>query len=352
MGLEEGITIRHDPNFAEALRDFFRHREQLLKTVAHQLAGAVPPSAKAPAAKPAELEGKRRHAKRVALHRRIWKLFRAGQSKEEIARIVGVSSRRVYRTLKHEQPPARRRRSHTRTLTDPYLSYLSHRWNEGCHTASQLYKEIVAQGYTGSLRTMRRTGERFRRSGTKRVSRQTVTQGKAPSARSVALRVVRPAQNRTKDQIAYLDQLCKQDAAIATAFTLAQAFGQLLRKLEGPRQLEHWKAAIHASGLPELMGFVDGLADDAEAVVNGCIEPWSNGMVEGFINKVKWIQRSSYGQAGFALLQRRVLLHPAAGEAFRKEQRRRSSRKSAAPPSLEASRVRSRPLTGAATNSA
>jgi hypothetical protein len=33
--------------------------------------------------------------------------------------------------------------------------------------------------------------------------------------------------------------------------------------------------------------------------------------VEGFVNKVKWIKRSSYGQAGFPLLQRRVLLHPA-----------------------------------------
>lgn len=33
-------------------------------------------------------------------------------------------------------------------------------------------------------------------------------------------------------------------------------------------------------------------------------------MVEGFINKVKWIKRSSYGQADFPLLQRRVLLHP------------------------------------------
>jgi len=40
-----------------------------------------------------------------------------------------------------------------------------------------------------------------------------------------------------------------------------------------------------------LIDFVEGLADDAEAVVNGCTEPWSNGMVEGFINKVKWIKR-------------------------------------------------------------
>jgi hypothetical protein len=45
-------------------------------------------------------------------------------------------------------------------------------------------------------------------------------------------------------------------------------------------------------------------------------------MVEGFVNKVKWIKRSSYGQAGFSLLQRRVLLHP---PALGKGQRRRSS---------------------------
>jgi transposase len=38
---------------------------------------------------------------------------------------------------------------------------------------------------------------------------------------------------------------------------------------------------------------------------------WNNGMVEGFVNKIKAIKRSSYGQAGFPLLQRRVLLHPA-----------------------------------------
>jgi len=69
--------------------------------------------------------------------------------------------------------------------------------------------------------------------------------------------------------------------------------------------LEQWKAAVRTSGIAELIAFVDGLADDAEAVANGCSMTWSNGMVEGFVNKVKWIKRSSYGQAGFPLLQRR-----------------------------------------------
>jgi len=110
---------------------------------------------------------------------------------------------------------------------------------------------------------------------------------------------------------AYLDQLIQSDETIAVVFRLAQDFGNLLRKREGQRRLEQWKDAVRASGIVELIGFVDGLADDAQAVANGCTESWSNGMTEGFVNKVKWIKRSSYGQAGFPLLQRRVLLHPA-----------------------------------------
>jgi transposase len=94
-------------NFAAALQDFFRHHEQVLKTVAKPLAGTVPAPPKAPAAKQIQRERRRRHAKRVALHKKIWKLFRAGRRKEEIARIVGVSSRSVSRTLEHEQPPAK-----------------------------------------------------------------------------------------------------------------------------------------------------------------------------------------------------------------------------------------------------
>ena len=126
--------------------------------------------------------------------------------------------------------------------------------------------------------------------------------------------IVRPTEHRTPDQTAFLDQLCQSDPTVATAFTLAQAFGQLLRKREGSQRLEQWKAAVQASGITELMNFVDGLADDAEAVANGCSQSWNNGMVEGFINKVKWIKRSSYGQAGFPLLQRHVLLHPTSRE--------------------------------------
>lgn len=279
---------------------------------------------------------------RVRHHKKIWKLFRAGRRIEDIARIVEVSSRSVYRALEHEQPPARETRHRSHPLTDPYLSYLSDQWNQGCHKAVQLYEEVVAQGYTGSLRTIEKIVQAFRRSGTKPVSSRTITLQKVPSARSAALTIVRPAEHRTPDQTAFLDQLCQSDPTVATAFTLAQAFGQLLRGLEGPQRLKQWKAAVQASGIVELIGFVDGLADDAEAVANSCTESWSNGMVEGFINKVKWIKRSSYGQAGFPLLQRRVLLHLAVRESLGKDQRRGISRSSSSADSSETNDARSR----------
>ena len=318
-------------------RPSFGTHEAVLKAVASQLADKNPAPPKAPAAQRAEQERKRRHAKRVRRHHRIWKLFRAGHRIEEIARLVGVGSQTVYRALKHEQPPAPETRRRTHHVTDPYLPYLCERWNAGCHTAMQLYEEIVAQGYTGSRRSIDRIVAQLRPNGTKPVSRQTVTQGKAPSARSVALMMVRPPAHRTKEQLAFIDDICQRDPTIAIAFTLTQEFGDLLRERQGVQRFEHWKASVQESGIKELTRFVEGLADDAEAVANACTEPWSNGMVEGFNHKVKLIKRSSYGQAGFPLLQRRLLLHPAARHPVDPEHRRRSSRRS---PSAAHHRVR------------
>jgi transposase len=296
-------------NFAEALEKFFGHHKRLLKAAAHQLAGkALAPSTVG--TRQTRQEHEKRHAERVRRHKKIWKLFRAGYKKEDIAQRVGVGIQSVYRALQQEHPPDRETRHRSRHITDPYLSYLTKRWNEGCHKAVVLYKEIVAQGYTGSLRTIEHLVAHFRPHGTKQVTKQALTCKTAPSPRSTALMMVRRAEKRTEDQTTFIDQLCKSDPKALTAYNLAQAFGSLLRNLEGETGLEKWKAAIRASGIAELIDFVEGLADDAEAVVNGCTESWSNGMVEGFVNQVKWIKRSSYGRAGFPLLQRRVLLHP------------------------------------------
>ncbi len=41
---------------------------------------------------------------------------------------------------------------------------------------------------------------------------------------------------------------------------------------------------------------------------NGLTLPWSSGVVEGTVNKIKMIKRQMYGRAGFPLLRKRVLV--------------------------------------------
>src|SRR5437016_3137123 len=78
-----------------------------------------------------------------------------------------------------------------------------------------LYEEIVVEGYTGSQRTPRRQLQAFRRTRERPVSKETIILDNPPSPRGVALLMVRPAQSRTREQTAYLEQLIQSDATVA-----------------------------------------------------------------------------------------------------------------------------------------
>jgi len=84
-----------------------------------------------------------------------------------------------------------------------------------------------------------------------------------------------------------------------------QAFAQIMTERRG-RDLEKWMTA--ADGLPELRSFVTGLRRDQDAVTAGLTLPWSSGVAEGHINRIKMLKRQMYGRANPDLLRRRILL--------------------------------------------
>lgn len=57
----------------------------------------------------------------------------------------------------------------------------------------------------------------------------------------------------------------------------------------------------------ELQSFAEGMKRDVAAVVAGIAGPWSNGQLEGQVNRLKMLKRQMYGRASFALLRARVL---------------------------------------------
>jgi transposase len=71
--------------------------------------------------------------------------------------------------------------------------------------------------------------------------------------------------------------------------------------------LESWLTRARMSGIPEVVSFVAGLRRDQAAVAAALTLPFSNGQVEGQVNRLKFIKRSGYGRAKFDLLRQRVL---------------------------------------------
>jgi transposase len=52
---------------------------------------------------------------------------------------------------------------------------------------------------------------------------------------------------------------------------------------------------------------VKKLRQDIDAVRNAILEPWSNGQVEGQINRLKTLKRAMYGRASVELLRARMM---------------------------------------------
>ena len=79
-------------NFAEALEKFFRQQERALKKAMQRSTGTTRSAERTAVPEKGAQERRARHRQRVSMHKRIWKLYRQGYHKEQIAQLVGVSS--------------------------------------------------------------------------------------------------------------------------------------------------------------------------------------------------------------------------------------------------------------------
>jgi transposase len=253
---------------------------------------------------------------RRARYDRVVALAAAGHSLREVARRASVSRETVRNYLRAGQyrPCAPRRRP---GKTDRYTAYLRRRWKEGEHNSVVLLHEIQEQGYTGAASTLRqfvrawRTGPHRpgrRRHGEDRASAPPAQPRFSP--RQTHWILLRPVEDLTDDERAYREALCRESALIATARRLVSEFGRIVRA-RAVANLGVWLAEVRYCRIPELVSFVRGVQRDAAAVTAALSSPFSQGQVEGQVNRIKMLKRQMYGRASFDLLRRRVLYNSA-----------------------------------------
>jgi transposase len=107
--------------------------------------------------------------------------------------------------------------------------------------------------------------------------------------------------------VATLTQLCPPIAEAQRLLTTCRA---ILTARQAER-LDPWLEQCGGSGISELVGFARGLRRDDAAVQAAVRSDWSQGPIEGQVNRLKLLKRQMYGRAKFDLLRQRVLFHAA-----------------------------------------
>ena len=188
------------------------------------------------------------------------------------------------------------------SLLDDHKPYLHRRWNEGCTNVRQLHAELRDRGYRGSYGTISGYVQPFREAG----AAPPAVPG-PPKARDLASWILKDPDSLDDDdkaRLARARERCPHLDALAGHVT---EFAKILTGLHGDR-LDAWIEAVQADDQPDLHSFGRGLKHDHDAVLNGLTLPWSSGVVEGNVNRLKMLKRQMYGRATFGLLRKRVLL--------------------------------------------
>ena len=311
-------------NLAEALELVFtaharelRDAEQAQRRAAAAEGAPVRPDPPPPPKRPLAMAAARRE-RRMAMHRRVWELWRQGWPGEEIARHLGIGRTTTYRHLKSEAFPERKGRSDAgRSSLDPWGDWVIERWNGGQRNGRRMLRELRGMGFSGNYATVLRYLNRLRaaQDGAAPPRRPQARPGPplvaAPkrvlTPRTAAWVVLRRPERRSVEDQALLAELRGRSPGLDAAVALAEGFAALVRGRQ-PELLDPWLKAAQDGPVAGLRRFAKRLLADEGAVRAAVTLGWSNGQTEGQINRLKMLKRQMFGRAGLDLIERRFLL--------------------------------------------
>jgi len=295
-------------NWNEALQRMWnRHGKVLRQAVKHVQAELEPTETNvhpAPVSRPpVEKPSYRQH-----LFNEVKRLATEGDSNRAIARQLQIHRATVARYIVADELPRRVVPQNISSVM-PYGDYVQRRWNEGQQNAAQLWHELQAQGFSGGYASVNRAVKRLRppSAGRRRIVSQQPSITLSP--RHAAWLLVEIPDDLSQTQTLLLEALRQLCPETDIAYPLAQRFVTMIRERQ-PEALDSWLQEAETCGIAAIRNFVVKLRQDYDAVKAALSYEWSNGQVEGQVNRLKTIKRQMYGRANFDLLRLRVLLPP------------------------------------------
>ncbi|MBA3693279.1 MAG: ISL3 family transposase [Acidobacteria bacterium] len=254
-----------------------------------------------------------RHLVRTEVYRQVFKLLGQSVPIEQVARSVGKSTRTIFRWVKEGECGVRTRNK--KSGLDQYWEFIKNWRANEYDNVIQLWKDLQNMGYCGSSMAVRRYLERKRlvsANKRKRVLRSKVEKKMwskpiVPliTPRAAVLKLLHADKVKEQEKLV-VDQILKSSPEIEKAIELGREFESLLMGRD-QTSLDDWLRKAETSSIAEIKSFARGLRQDKSAVQAAVKYEWSQGQVEGQVNRLKLIKRQMYGRAKFDLLKARVI---------------------------------------------
>ena len=224
-------------NVVDVLREFLnQHHSEFSQTrqaIISRQSGAVE-AVNLPSDRRTKAKAQTR-ARRLELYNRVQALKKDGSTQNEIVRRLGISKQYALRLIHAGTFPERSPFPPRRTSVDIYADYLRRRWAEGCQNASELWRELKEQGFTGAQGAVTRYVRLRMRDPqqiTQRYQRRTqlpVVKMVLSSARRTAWLFLKDSAELTDEEKPFIDELLESSSEIKQAVTLTKQFRELVK---------------------------------------------------------------------------------------------------------------------------
>lgn len=294
-------------NLTDALQRIVESKHVLLREAAKACAPQAPPVETEFVVAPSVSSRRNTHIsqqrreRRLARYESVMELVREGIAIKQISRMLKIHRRTVRQWMRSQCFPERVP-VHRRSSLDGFAHYLQQRYQEGCHNAAALWRELRQQGFPGGqgivrcwIRRLRPHRNQVPRKLCHARPRLQIT-GSPRSTTWLLLRQPEEAQ-------AFLKELECRSPEVAACASVAREFVRMVRD----RDEAAWIPWLESANSTALASFARHLSKDQDAVLAALRLPWSNGQVEGQVHRLKLIKRQMYGRAKFDLLRLRVL---------------------------------------------
>jgi transposase len=272
-----------------------------------EIAPSEASSPTAPPPSPHDAVRSRKRSRREARFAEVRQRHAEGQSLRSIAHELRMARQTVQTYLRIARCPDWQPSQPRPTRVDRYQTIVDEFIREGGRQATQVLPRLRDAGCRSSYDAVRRFfRRRLAAAGIvqTRANSRSPPKPKRPTARQLSFEYVRRAEKRTVDQQQHILKL-GAILGLANEWTFVDGFLELVRGTS-KSSLSDWLTPAEQSSSCFIRSFAKSIRSDEAAVSAAMTTAWSNGPVEGQVNRLKAIKRSMYGRAKLPLLNARV----------------------------------------------